>query len=119
MAGWMRQTTRLIRFPGILCACWLDARCQMSNDRSRQSVRNSWKAYHQVDDRGEQELFGVLFVGDVFEELVDHLGVESVLQDASRHNRQRGILGKPLKDVAEDHSRRLPGGMVTPCLAIA
>ena len=74
---------------------------------------------HQVDDRGEEELFGVLPFGDIFEELVHNRWAEGILQDAPDHDRQRRILGKPLKDVTEEHSRRLPEETLTPCLATA
>ena len=37
---------------------------------------------HQVHDRGEEELAGVLPLGDVLEELVEDPGVQGVLQGA-------------------------------------
>ena len=55
--------------------------------------------------------------GDTFKQFIDQRRAEGILHDAARHHRERGILGKSLEDVAEDHSRRLPGEMVTPCLA--
>ena len=64
---------------------------------------------HQVHDRGEEESLGVLLLGDAFKQFIDQRGAEGILHDAARHHRERGILGKSLEDVAEDHSRRLPG----------
>ena len=64
---------------------------------------------HQVHDRGEEEALGVLLLGDAFKQFIDPRGAEGILHDAARHHRERGILGESLEDVAEDHSRRLPG----------
>jgi len=69
---------------------------------------------HQVHDRGEEDLLGVLLLGDVFEELVDQRGAEGVLHEAPSHDGQWGILGKPLENVAEDHGCCLREGTVTP-----
>jgi hypothetical protein len=60
-----------------------------------------------------------LLASDILEELVEDLGVQGVLQDPLRHDGQGGILGEPLKDVAEDHRCRLRGELVTPYLAAA
>ena len=73
---------------------------------------------HQVDDRGEEEFFCILCVGDVFEELIDQSRIQDVLQRGLSHDGEWRILGKPLEHVAEEH-RRLRGESVTPCLAAA
>ena len=74
---------------------------------------------HQIHDRGEEELLGVLLIGDVFKQLVQRPRVEGILQQASGHDGQGGILGEPLEDVAEDHRCHLRAGTVNPCLATA
>ena len=74
---------------------------------------------HQVDDCGEEELVGELPLGHILEELVEDLGVQSILHDPLSHHRQGGILREPLKDIAEHHRCRLRGEAVTPYLATA
>ena len=74
---------------------------------------------HQVDDRGEEELVGELLLRDVLEEVIEDLGIQGVHHDPLSHDGQGGILGEPLKDIAEDHRCRLRGESVTPYLATA
>ena len=66
------------------------------------------------DDVGEQQVAGVLPLGDVLEEGVDGRGGQGVLQGGAGHDGDRGLLGEPLEDVAQDHGCRLPGDAVTP-----
>src|SRR5262249_10528705 len=54
---------------------------------------------HEVDDTGEEQSPGILLFGEVFEQLVDDRGGQSVLQDGLDHDGDRGILDEPLEDV--------------------
>ena len=74
---------------------------------------------HQVDDRGEQERARVLPFGDVLEEFVHRPRREGVLQKAPDHDREGAVLGKPFKDLAEQHEGRLHAKLVTPWMATA
>jgi hypothetical protein len=61
---------------------------------------------HQLDDRGEEHLAGVL-TGRVFlEQAIDLGGIEGVLQQRAEHHRDGGLLDEPLEDLAEPHGRR-------------
>ena len=61
---------------------------------------------HQVDDRGEEQLAGVLGGGGPLEESVQFVGVEGAFQQGAEHDGDGGLLEEPLEDVAESHGCR-------------
>ena len=72
---------------------------------------------HEVDDVGEEQVARVLPIGVVLEQLVDGGRGQGILQDGLSHDRHRGILDKPLKNVAKDHDRLLASKSLTPLSA--
>ena len=61
---------------------------------------------HQVDDRGEEQLAGVLGGGGPLEESVQFVGVEGAFQQGAEHDGDGGLVEEPLEDVAESHGCR-------------
>jgi hypothetical protein len=61
---------------------------------------------HQVDDRGEEQLAGVLAGGGLLEESVQFVGVEGAFQQGPEHDGDGGLLKESLEDVAESHGCR-------------
>ena len=72
---------------------------------------------HEIHDVGEKQLARVLRIGVVLEQLVNGGRGQGIFQDRLSHDGKRGILDKPLKNVAKDHDRLLASTSLTPLSA--